>query len=79
MVRMSSSLVLNVMLMMDILPHYTQPVSLQGFDYSFASLGRRKIHILHKIKVLPDSSPTAGQVPVVLLLVSCLGLALVQA
>lgn len=77
MVRMSSTLVLNVVLMMDVLPHYAQSASLQGFDYSFASLGKRKIHILHKIKVLPDSSPSAGNVPVVLLL-SCLVWALEQ-
>lgn len=30
-------------------------------------LGKRKIHILHKIKVLPDSSPSAGHVPPVVL------------
>lgn len=76
---MSSTLVLNLLLMMAVLPHCTQPASLQGFDYSFASLGKRKFHILHKIKVLPDSSPSAGRVPVVSLLLSCLGWALVQA
>lgn len=30
-------------------------------------LGKRKIHILHKIEVLPDSSPSAGRVPAVVL------------
>lgn len=53
---------------MDVLPHYTQPASLQGFEYSFTSLGKRKIHILHKITLLPDSSPAAGCAPAVLLL-----------
>lgn len=30
-------------------------------------LGKRKIHILQKIAVLPDSSPSAGRVPAVVL------------
>lgn len=45
---------------MDVLSHCTQPVPLQGFEYSSTSLGNRKIHILHKTEVLSDSSPAAG-------------------
>lgn len=45
---------------MDVLPHYTEPVPLQGFEYSSTSLGKRKIHILYKTEVLYDSSPAAG-------------------
>ena len=55
-------------MVVDVLPHHTQPASLQGFEYSFTSLGKKKIHILHKIIVLPDSFPAAGCAPSVLLL-----------
>lgn len=63
---MESTFVSNVEI--DALPHYMQPASLQGFEYSFTSLGKRKIHILHEIKVLPDNSPAVGCAPAVLLL-----------
>lgn len=35
----------------------------RGFAKSFANLGKRKISILHGVKVLPDSSPAAGCAP----------------